>query len=120
MPQAGSKQKSSVYRGVAWHKGSKKWQANIWYDHKLHHLGLFEREAEAALAYDERALLVWGPNAYTNFGEHDDRPKLVAPTADEVAAALLKAIEQAYPDDPDVQKDLIRRAVANLGLPVYP
>jgi hypothetical protein len=60
MPQVGSPSRSSKYRGVSKHKRSGKWQVNLYYDRKLHHIGLFSEEREAAQAHDERARSIWG------------------------------------------------------------
>ena len=46
---------SSIYKGVGLHKGSGKWQARITISGKLKHLGRFDNEIEAALAYDDAA-----------------------------------------------------------------
>jgi hypothetical protein len=42
---------SSKYKGVCWNKGNKKWVAIIWNKH----LGCFDTEEEAALAYNKVA-----------------------------------------------------------------
>ena len=42
------KNSSSIYRGVCLHKRTGKWQANAQLDGKLHYLGLYETELEAA------------------------------------------------------------------------
>lgn len=41
---------TSGYKGVYWHKASKKWQASIGVSKKLKHLGLFEGIEEACAA----------------------------------------------------------------------
>jgi hypothetical protein len=65
--ESGSRQ-SSKYRGVIWSKRDTiKWIARIHYDGKLHHLGCFEDEEEAAKAYDRAARLHKGGNALPNF-----------------------------------------------------
>lgn len=41
---------TSLYRGVSWDKARKRWAAHVGLDYKLHHLGRFATEAEAAAA----------------------------------------------------------------------
>ena len=45
--------KSSQYKGVHWNKKANKWQAYIKIEGKQKHLGLFETEPEAHLAYQK-------------------------------------------------------------------
>lgn len=47
---------SSQFKGVCWHKQARKWRAQIGVNCKLIHLGYFEDEIEAALAYNEAAI----------------------------------------------------------------
>ena len=58
---------SSRYKGVAFHKWSKKWQATIACNHKQVHLGYYELEEEAARVYDKKAIELFGEFARTNF-----------------------------------------------------
>ena len=58
---------SSRYKGVYWHKASGKWQAYITCDGKRQHLGLHLTEEDAARAYDETALMLFGEYALLNF-----------------------------------------------------
>ena len=58
---------SSEYKGVSWSKASGKWRAHIVKDYKQLHLGLFETETEAALAYDLAAQQLFGEYACPNF-----------------------------------------------------
>lgn len=47
------KRKSSKYKGVAWHKLTKKWVAQIGIDNHKKYLGLFKKEYDAHLAYQK-------------------------------------------------------------------
>ena len=57
---------SSQYKGVSWHKTTGKWQANIRENTRCTHLGLFEKEIEAALAYNNAAVKCFGEFARPN------------------------------------------------------
>ncbi len=50
----------SQYTGVSWFARSGKWQAYIYHHYMRFHLGVFEDEREAALAYDEAARRLHG------------------------------------------------------------
>ena len=50
------KKKSSIYRGVSWYSRYQKWEAR----YKLKHLGYFQDEEEAAIAYSQAALTAEG------------------------------------------------------------
>lgn len=53
--QALGSSKSSRYKGVSWHKHSCKWYAYIQYNGKMHGLGYFRHQEDAAAAYDAEA-----------------------------------------------------------------
>lgn len=57
---------SSIYKGVCWHKEAKKWVSNIHFN-KMIYLGLFDNETEAAKAYDQKAIELFGEFARLNF-----------------------------------------------------
>ena len=57
----------SGYKGVSWHKRTKKWRARITKEHKIINLGLFENKENAAHAYDSAAKELFGDFANTNF-----------------------------------------------------
>lgn len=61
-----SRNSSSQYKGVRWHKGNKKWEAEIEHEGKRNYLGYFTCEHQAALAYNKKALELWGENAHLN------------------------------------------------------
>jgi hypothetical protein len=58
---------SSGFKGVSWHKPSKKWLAHISVDGKAKHIGIFDDEADAARAYDEVAREIHGDFMRPNF-----------------------------------------------------
>ena len=62
----GSKKSSSKYKGVSWHKRRKNWQATIIRDYEHIHLGCFNSEEEAAIAYNHAAKLYSGQFANLN------------------------------------------------------
>lgn len=45
----------SRFKGVAWHKKNSKWRVQIRIDGKVQHIGYYEDEREAAIAYDKVA-----------------------------------------------------------------
>lgn len=58
---------SSQYKGVCWNKNANKWKSRIKAYGKETHIGYFDCEVEAAKAYDEMAIAVFGEFANTNF-----------------------------------------------------
>lgn len=62
-PRAGC---SSVYKGVAWLKGCKRWMAYIRKSGKRTYLGYFTDEIEAAKAYNRAAIEMFGEFARPN------------------------------------------------------
>jgi hypothetical protein len=57
---------SSGCKGVSWYKRKSKWYARIGVNWRDKHLGYFDNELDAALAYDAAALELFGPFAATN------------------------------------------------------
>lgn len=60
------KKSSSAYRGVSYIKSDKKWRAGIEVNGKAMNLGNYDKEWEAALAYNKAALKYFGDLAYQN------------------------------------------------------
>jgi hypothetical protein len=58
---------TSKYKGVCWRKKEKQWIASIQLNRKIHHLGCFENEIDAAKAYDKKAGQLHGEFACLNF-----------------------------------------------------
>jgi hypothetical protein len=65
-PQQG---RSSQYKGVSWERRRGRWEAYIRIDKQHIHLGKFDDEVEAALAYDKAAIAAWGSYARPNLPE---------------------------------------------------
>jgi hypothetical protein len=59
--------KTSRYKGVCWDKERNKWLAKISINKKDIKIGRFDKEKDAARAYDEAALKYFGEFACTNF-----------------------------------------------------
>jgi len=58
---------SSQFKGVHWCKTRRRWIAKIGFKGKTYHLGNFVKESDAARAYDEAAVKMFGEGAYLNF-----------------------------------------------------
>jgi hypothetical protein len=65
--QHNSGPRSGRYKGVTWHKGARKWLAQIMCDRKYRYLGLHAAEEDAARAYDRAARELHGEFARLNF-----------------------------------------------------
>ncbi len=57
---------SSKLKGVSWYKRDKKWRAYITYYKQTIHLGYFDSEIEAAIAYNKKAEELFGEFARLN------------------------------------------------------
>lgn len=58
---------TSIYKGVSWHSKYKKWRSAIYPGNKHTFLGHFSDEILAAIAYDDKAIELYGEFAHTNF-----------------------------------------------------
>ena len=61
------KNSTSKYKGVYWDKKYNKWRTRITIDNKKKHIGYYQDEREAALAYDKEAKKLFGEYAHLNF-----------------------------------------------------
>lgn len=80
---------TSGYKGVDWHKASRKWRARVKVDRKSKHIGCYSTAEEAARAYDVAARELHGGYASVNFPNPGERParKAGAAGASEASAA---------------------------------
>ena len=62
---------SSNFVGVDWDNSRKKWRSQIYYKHNTYFIGRFDREEDAARAYNEKALEMYGRNARINIIKED-------------------------------------------------
>ncbi len=58
---------TSRYKGVCWHKVSRRWEASIGYQNRLIHIGYFDYAEDAAIAYDDMAIHLFGEFACLNY-----------------------------------------------------
>lgn len=61
-----TKDLTSQFKGVCWHKHNNKWHARIMLNYKYKHLGFFTDETEAAQAYNDMAVEIFGEFALIN------------------------------------------------------
>lgn len=66
MNQSPQLNRSSIYKGVCYHKLAKKWQSYIKINGKLKYNGLFVNESDAAIAYNNMAAELFGKYAKLN------------------------------------------------------
>jgi len=64
LPRSGG---TSRYKGVVWNKERRKWTARIKHEGRTFHLGCYDYEADAAIAYDDKAIELFGEFACLNF-----------------------------------------------------
>ena len=57
---------TSKYKGVSWYSPYKKWRTQIMKDREQKHIGYFDQEKDAAIAYNIRAKELFGEFAYLN------------------------------------------------------
>lgn len=57
---------TSKYRGVSWDKRGKQWESYITYQGHRNFLGYFEKEVDAAQAYNKKSKELYGEFAYHN------------------------------------------------------
>ena len=68
---------ASKYKGVVRRKNYKKWRARISFKRQRINLGDFDNEMDAAMAYDDKAVELFGEFAYLNFPERIELRKWI-------------------------------------------
>lgn len=61
-----NKNNTSGYKGVSWHKKTGKWSVGIYYNYKRIYIGLFKNIKNAAKAYNDKAVELYGDYAWVN------------------------------------------------------
>ncbi|MGH0943809.1 AP2/ERF family transcription factor [Bacillus mycoides] len=74
----GNNNSSSKYKGVSWDKSREKWRAAIMSNGKTMHLGRYDNEDDAALAYNEAAIELFGEHAFQNKIDEDNSANIIA------------------------------------------
>lgn len=69
MNMKSNKNSTSKYKGVSYDKNRNKWRANIFHNNKQIHLGRFNSELEAAIAYNDAAIIYYEEYARLNVVE---------------------------------------------------
>ena len=64
--QRGNQNTSSRFKGVTFEKNISKWRGQLRHNSKTYHLGCFDIEIDAAIAYDKKAQEVFGEYACLN------------------------------------------------------
>jgi hypothetical protein len=61
-----SRLKTSKFKGVCFDKSRNKWISSIHFNGKQYYLGRYDNEVDAGLAYDKKAISLFGKFANTN------------------------------------------------------
>lgn len=89
-----SRRPRSMYRGVYWYERENRWAADLMHQGTRYRLGRFAEEAEAARAYDRKAVELCGDQAIVNFPEEWKQLGLEIHTI----AAVLTSVERPEHD----------------------
>lgn len=86
---------TSGYKGVCWHRGTRKWHTRITVNRKRIHLGYYEDLETAALVYDAAARLFFGEYARPNYPDRPTPPRIAG-----LLAHVLALRATSYPLPP--------------------
>jgi len=95
-PTKGLKTPSSNYKGVSYSKQDKKYLALIEYGGKLHSLGYYKLESDAALAYDKGSIVLLSDADSPNFSTRHAYEKAIKREAEEIDPFL--DVKESYKD----------------------
>ncbi|QWG94670.1 AP2/ERF family transcription factor [Bacillus toyonensis] len=71
----GHRGSSSKYKGVYWNKQSNSWRTRLKCKGKIHELGLYKNEDDAARAYNAKSVELFGEGAFRNVIGRDNNAK---------------------------------------------
>ncbi|GBG28728.1 AP2-like ethylene-responsive transcription factor PLT1 [Hondaea fermentalgiana] len=106
---------SSKYRGVSWHSRAKTWTARVWNaaENKSIHLGVFNTELRAALAFDLKARELFGRKFKGfNFPCSKERVALIRTLAQEDALPSSDEVKEVL-NDPEVSIQKLAKSTDN-------
>jgi len=86
--KSSKKRLTCKYKGVHYDITKEKYRARITSDGKTHHLGYFDEEIEAAIAYDKGAILLFGETAKLNFPNQPYAHQIHAKAGSAMAEAI--------------------------------
>ncbi|EFJ46886.1 hypothetical protein VOLCADRAFT_92642 [Volvox carteri f. nagariensis] len=135
---SGSINKSSQFKGVSWHKNTKKWEAHLWdptvprkKDHpgkrnrgKQYYLGAYKTERMAARAFDIAAIVFWGLDTTINFPREDYSADLgsLSQLDREEVGPMLQCLSRSFNEKGqfgDFGGDNVIRRISNLLATAY-
>jgi len=105
-PTKGLKTPSSNYKGVSYSKQDKKYLALIEYGGKLHSLGYYKLESDAALAYDKGSIVLLSDADSPNFSARQAYEKAIQAEVEEIDPSF---------DTKESYKDVVKKVEVYLS-----
>lgn len=84
---------SSMYKGISWNSFHQKWAATIDHERKHYHIGYYDSEIQAAIAYDMKAISMFGVNARLNINSIASLVEAQAKENERLKEAINQAVE---------------------------
>ncbi len=114
--------KTSKYRGVSLLKNRGIWRARVEYRGKREHLGYFNSEEEAAVAYDDRLLQLFGKKSKFNFPDRITSKLMQESTASSLSlsVAVLAPVQHqsGNEDRRNIAVTMIDNTISSSSIPV--